>query len=460
MREEAIAKVKSDMDLYGHKNTLQGVTRYVDENIMAKADLTELLEKMSGYNGNHQVVFEEEFARDVDKISIYNAVKSMKCDLRSHIVKKVNEEGKNAGECMTCDLPNVFETEADMELKRIKALSDFNSEGEYVPSVHKYEDFEYTTDKFTNYLSGTVDDMLDYFQVHHPELKANKGMKTSRLLNRIFEEYGLIRKNLNQVKAEDRTPFETYYFKKFAAYSDMINPQINKRKVVISTNPVDYLRMSFGNTWCSCHNIDKHNKRKTRGLYSDGARCAGTVSYALDNVTFIMYVLPMEADNNHPEDTDKIYRCMFQYQDGNLIQGRVYPQCKDGQLDLQKKLRQIMQKKLCEALEIPFVNNGTKDDTWKLCGPSYNNNAYYSNGIYPICWEAGHWQHAYPDWSYSYSGPVSYIKGFNHKCLTLDEQKIVIGHENVCMYCGKYESEAEDYGQMSNGWLAHYECMR
>lgn len=446
--------VYQDAIKYKHNlATEYGCKRFVEEAINAKSELTALLEKMPGYNGNMQVVFEEDFDRDVDITQISNLVYRLMGSVKyTDIVKNVDADGKTFQDHLSMvSMPKRIKVEAtDDEYKPLALSTQFDEMGMYKPSLKRWNNWSDLQYKLQNFSQPVLDDrLINWCNDEMPELKVNSGMKTSRFVTRVFEKFDVIRPKLQTIT--ERTPNEVRFLKDFAAYSDAINPLSYKRKVVISTNPIDFLRMSFGNTWCSCHNIDQTNVRNSFGQYTSGARAAGCVSYALDSTTFIMYVVPMDADNEHPEDTDKIYRNLFHYQDGNLIQSRVYPQCKDGATDLFKKLRNIMQKKLCEAYNMEFVNNGGSSDSWKLHGASYSHNGSYNNGDYHIQYESGPGSHQYPDFVYSYSGPVSTLKNFTHT----NNSPIVIGHENICLCCGKYESATE---AMSHDKLTHYRC--
>ncbi|MBQ4155309.1 MAG: hypothetical protein IJD90_00720, partial [Clostridia bacterium] len=163
--------------------------------------------------------------------------------------------------------------------------------------------------------------------------------------HKICHYYGVDKSPVS--KTDSRGRVQKVYDIEFAKYADMVSGGKRKIKFFISVNPLDYLTMSFGVNWASCHTIDRENRRRMDNSYS-GAYCGGTMSYMLDHVSIVTYV-----HNTMPEsyETGKVYRNMFHLGgDGVLLQGRVYPQGNDGCTDLYKEFRGIMQKELTKLL--------------------------------------------------------------------------------------------------------------
>ena len=121
----------------------------------------------------------------------------------------------------------------------------------------------------------------------------------------------------------------------FTEFSDYVNENEQKGYYVISLNPLDYLRMSDGNSWSSCHTTDYKNTRGLNSTYH-GQYCQGCLSYMNDFVSFVTYFIDTSADIKHPDRSWKIYRNMVhEKQDKTIIiQGRVYPQSNDGWKDI------------------------------------------------------------------------------------------------------------------------------
>jgi hypothetical protein len=237
------------------------------------------------------------------------------------------------------------------------------------------------------------------------------GMKTSRAFNRLCAKFNV-----------DKAPA---YNKLFAQYADMVSGLKRKLKFYISVNPLDYLTMSFGNSWSSCQTIDKKNKRNMPNSYQ-GMHCGGVLSYMLDGASFITY-----AHNKATEDYEegKIYRNMFHFGGGTLVQGRIYPQGNDGATDLYKTFRRFMQIELTKML-------GLNADAWVKSSNSCGHNVS-SYGVH------------YRDYTTFGGCNVSYPREMPNAVHNV----IVVGHERICPKCG---CEVDD--DYDAGWLGHDCC--
>lgn len=102
------------------------------------------------------------------------------------------------------------------------------------------------------------------------------------------------------------------YEKWFAAFSDGVKTKPEKLKFVLSIHPADYMRMSFGNSWESCHKLG-------RGCYQ-----AGTLSYMLDTCSMVGYVVKTECKDEYWKE-GKIFRQMFMYNGAEMLKSRLYP---------------------------------------------------------------------------------------------------------------------------------------
>lgn len=128
-----------------------------------------------------------------------------------------------------------------------------------------------------------------------------KGMKPSRAINKFFTETGVSR--------------IANYEKEFAKLSDYLTSGTIRRRITLSVNPMDYLRMSEGNSWKSCHLVRDH------GCYSNGV-----FSYMMDGQSMVLSLLDPENDEE-PYLQKKINRMMFFLNDnGDILQSRLYPQ--------------------------------------------------------------------------------------------------------------------------------------
>jgi hypothetical protein len=171
-----------------------------------------------------------------------------------------------------------------------------------------------------------------------PQIHPHAGQKTSRVINKICTY-------LNYDKHPD-------YNKEYAKFADSLSPLTITRHTVLSINPLDYLTMSFGNSWASCHTIDKNNKRNMPNDY-EGAYSSGTISYMLDGTSMVFYTIDKNYDGNDYWTQPKINRQMFHYGEDKLIQGRLYPQdCDDDDLAY-VPYRQIVQSIMSIIFDIP-----------------------------------------------------------------------------------------------------------
>lgn len=250
----------------------------------------------------------------------------------------------------------------------------------------------------------------------YPDLRITEGQKTSKAVNKILTSLGVPEKMGTYV--DRRGVKKSYYEKAYADYSDAINPLKIIRHTVISCHPVDYLLMSNGNSWSSCHTINKNDRDSG---YS-GMRCSGTLSYMLDRSSMVFYHVDASYSGDCLELEPKIIRQMFHYENGVLIQGRLYPQCNDGKNSLYKPTRAIMQKVLADCLELP--NLWRKKGGTDICCKFVS-----STGTH------------YPDWEYQSECNVSRIMDMIPED---DQRKVHIGHKPICLECGK-EYSAQDY---------------
>ena len=245
------------------------------------------------------------------------------------------------------------------------------------------------------------------------DLRIVAGQKFSRIINKLCTKVGI-----DKVEG---------YQQKFAKFGDDINELSIKRHTIISINPIDYLTMSFGNSWASCHTIDKLNDRNCPNSYS-GQWSGGTLSYMLDGSTVVFYTVDKAYEGTDFELQNKVNRCMFNLGEDKLIQGRVYPQSNDGDQTIYNEVRAIMQKTVSEMFN---VNN-----LWILKqGTSACSDVTYSQGAH------------YRDYLHYSNCNVSYLKpdsGYEK-----NPKKIVIGHKGICPTCGE-EHSSENYIICSN----------
>lgn len=256
------------------------------------------------------------------------------------------------------------------------------------------------------------------FSAAFPMLHFHKGEKTSRAVNRICDYLGY-------TKLPE-------YNQKFAKYADSLSPLVIKRHTVLSINPLDYLTMSFGNSWASCHTIDKHNQRGMPDSYS-GMYSSGTMSYMLDGTSMVFYTT---YKNNPAQDywtQPKINRQMFHWGEEKLIQGRLYPQDNDGNSEAYTPYRNIVQKILSEIFQFPNLWRTTK-------GTDEAEKYIWSEGTH------------YRDYENFDNCTLSRVLGSeNTRCIT-------VGHTPICVECGCSHSEQDTINCCHNQCIICARC--
>lgn len=246
-----------------------------------------------------------------------------------------------------------------------------------------------------------------------PSVKAHAGQKTSRIVNKICAYLGID-------KADD-------YNREFAKYADSLSPMVIKRHTVLSINPLDYLTMSFGNSWASCHTIDKSNKRGMPNSYS-GCYSSGTISYMLDKTSMVFYTVDASYKGDEYWNQPKINRQMFHYGEEKLVQARLYPQDNDGCSSVYEPYRGIVQKIMSEIFEFPNL--------WVL-----------KKGTSEICnWVRSDGTH-YRDYSHYGNCTISFVKGSSNST------RIMIGARPICIECGDRHYEEKSINHCACGYV-------
>lgn len=241
---------------------------------------------------------------------------------------------------------------------------------------------------------------INYLNSLNENFKLRTNMKTSKAIGKICS-----------VLKWDEFPD---YNKQYAALCDAINPIKVKRHTVISLNPIDFLLMSNGNSWTSCHRISYLHKDS--GCYS-----SGTISYMLDTSSFLFYTVDASFNGKDIELEPKLQRQVFGYKPNVLLQSRLYPAQNDsGSEELYKDIREIVQKVISDCLDIPNLWVKTKNEDMG----NYVRKTSKST--------------AYPDYHYWNSRRVCTVTV--HKSVN-EEQKqlktIMMGRQPICIKCGE-----------------------
>lgn len=380
LKKEAIKVLGEYEYAVGHsyETTNDGIDEVFDEWKTQKKDILKAFEKHPNYNGRGQIVLTEEYAREVDHNAIYENI--------NQIIDIIVEKYKG--------LSNKLAAEAVMFLRGITICYETQN----------------------RYLRNTVSDMFhgewNLYNELRETVSVQEGQKTLRVLRKLFVKLGL-----------DKEPdFEKYY----AKFSDAINPLKVIRYTILSVNPIDYWAMSFGNSWASCHTIDKTNKRHTSANNHQGCYSGGTESYMLDPSSIVVYTVDKKDDISKPELCDKVTRCMFHIGEEKIVQGRLYPQTNDGDGGAYKQIREIVQRVISEIWDVP--NYWTNEKGVDICC-----DVILSSGVH------------YRDYESFNNCNVSFLKKEpkNYKLIR-------VGADPICPTCGRSHSDS--------GCIVCYEC--
>lgn len=256
-------------------------------------------------------------------------------------------------------------------------------------------DFINSIDK--QFFDEDMNEAIERVNSLNDNFRLRNNMKSSKAINKICCVMGWDK-------------FETYN-QKYAILSDNINPIKVTRHTCISLNPVDFLLMSYGTSWESCHYIGNYGCEA--GCYS-----SGTVSYLLDEHSFVFYTVDSEFNGTDIELEKKLQREIFGYNDEVIFQSRLYPQANDvGAKDVYTDIRNIVQKVIADCLEKPNLWNKTHSDVCEVV----------NLGEEATC---------YPDW-YKHNPGSSHcsISTLQNRTSTL-QRKIIMGAKPICVNCG------------------------
>jgi hypothetical protein len=352
------------LDEYDYKYTYDAINTVIDEWALQKKSLIEAFKKHPNYvDGKFMIAFNRGFERSQNSLELESFAIYMECELNNRwdtIPQPLKDKYKDEESYVS---PNIYDL------------------------IHH----------FRTYTSITIDELTaSYFEREVPELRIKAGQKTSRVVNKLCTYLGITG--------------DSSYNRRFARYADAINPIIVNHKVVLSINPLDYLTMSFGNSWSSCHTIDKQNKRRMPHGYS-GMYSSGTMSYMLDESSIVLYTVDEKYQGEEYWNQPKINRQMFHYAHNKLVQARLYPQSNDSDGSMYTPYRNVVQEIIATVFD--FSNLWT--------------NKKGTSAIYPYVHSSG--TH-YLDYCNFQSCNISFAKDLD------TDGEINIGHDPICIECG------------------------
>lgn len=419
----------------------------VDEWYARKSGLIDLLSRHPNWDEDClAIVWEQDYQRELNEDAfcvayslIYNQIidglfcgKKME-DIRLHA--RTAEEGRNLN-CYILDTLN------DSGWFGFTGLSeDIQSSDSFTdPDTGEVKELPFPWHRLDRNIAITSFVNAEFQQMFAKQgIKTQIGEKMSRAFGKLFRKWGIT----NWVDITGKNMYE-YYFAKLA---DALNPLSITRHTVLSVHPCDYLLMSNGTGWRSCHNID------------DGCYCAGTWSYMLDDLSMIFYTVDASFDNcdKNIYTAKKIMRQMFFYKQGLLHQSRLYPQDSDGDKITNDTFRSAVQEVIAFCEDEPNL--------WRLitgdAGREYCRTAYgalqYPDYEYEYCnLSTTSLLKAFgdntPDEIYIGAPPVCPVTGKEY-----DNEEVMVGNVVRCSNCGEWEVRNFCY-ELSNGDYVCEDC--
>lgn len=303
-------------------------------------------------------------------------------------------------------------------------------------SYNNYYNFRYMISRISSWLTTKCNEYAERdencTQLVIDQYVANT-IKESELNIRGIREGQTFNKVIGKILREMKLDTKwVNYNREMARLGDASTPLKYTRFTILSANPVDFWRMSFGSSWSSCHTIDKlGNFSASRGGQSyDGMHGSGTESYMLDTSTLIMYTVDKDYEGDDYELQPKINRCLFHVGEGKFVMGRIYPQGRDGEKDVYRQWRNIFQTIIAECLDIPNYWK-TEYDTYAKLDQISSCGTHYEDYAQSYCNIAG----------WSWHKPFSDSEPSN--------RTIYIGHDPICPCCGS-EHDVENNIECEN----------
>lgn len=360
-----LRNIKELLEEYDYEYTTDALDSIIDEWAKQKAPLIEAFKKHPNYvDGKFMIVFDTNYDREINTDVLYN--------FKDWVLGIASE--------MRDGLPEIIKQQIKTENLYYLPNSLFNF----------FWNLNTLTTRTINEETAThINSMV-------PEVHAHSGQKTSRVINKLCTYLGY-----------NKHPD---YNREYAKYADALSPLTIKRHTVLSLNPLDYLTMSFGNSWASCHTIDKCNRRGMPNSY-EGQYSSGTISYMLDPSSMVLYTVDTSYEGNEFWSQPKINRQMFHWGEEKLVQGRLYPQDNDYCQDGYTPYRNIVQEIVSTIFNFPnlwTITKGTENagkyinsygthyrdyDNYSNCSLSRpkgsENENYFQVGATPICIQCG-----------------------------------------------------------------------
>lgn len=338
--------------------------------LTSKSNKIERMIKSPYYNGNLQLVVPGQIIRESVNSEAESYMYRIYTMFRGEETKK-NNDGKTADDVLKellSDMPSELDINNlsyNLSSKIETLFQQFNRNFDAQDRIKLHSQIcsslltirENLSDRISAFVAEQVNSQMGF-----DKKKVIEGQKTSKVVSRLLHMWG---------------NYEPYN-KLFTILSDLLNGNVTQGYYVVSLNFLDYLRMSDGHSWSSCHTTDPHNTRKLDREYH-GQYVQGCLAYANDDPTYITYFIGKDEDTSHPDRADKIYRQCMHVRDDEMmfINGRIYPQGNDGKTDIYKVLHKMFVDTMGYGNE--FKNIGLAKENAFIVSEGANYPDYYYN---------------------------------------------------------------------------------
>lgn len=390
-KEQVVGYMDNTLVAWGQKKqTATGIGAVYDMWATRKAGLIELMRNHPNWNEDaHGIVSSTKVHREVDTKAFNNAI------------RKFEDRFWRGSNNMNDSMYEIYKIIRDYFGKNNTINQDL-----YDRLVHKLAWLNSNTSSASR--KAQLDELYKFLAV---------GMKQARFMNKFFEVEGSPAKLGKIVNSQGREV--NFYDKWFAELADTVSPHDETLVTVLSVHPCDYMNMSRGTGWHSCHNM------------GGGGWQAGCISYMLDDCSAVLYTVSAknEIDYSLLHTMEKINRQMYMFNDtGTLLASRLYPNYEDGD-----KMRDFMRLTQDMVLRCLGIESGTWN-AYKLGNGTSTYNKYVTSG---------EGARQYKDYTYNqYHTTLLLLDGREHKPL-------VIGAKPVSLSAGiEFEGDAGDlFGQ-------------
>lgn len=300
-KENMVADMYAVCNAWGlSEHTEEGLFAVYDEWFTAKADLRAMMSRHPAWNEDAQaILFKTKYLRTID------------LDKYTELMEEFYHRWT---ECVDSETPSCrmhpYIYDKLFTMFRDNFITDTNTNA--------------VSDNFVDYIRRLGIDVADYHGRHDAQnapwlIEATQrlgeyvqyGQKRSKVLNKFMELVGAPEK-CGKIR-NSAGNLVSWYDGWFAQVSDILNPREVELTTALSINPCDFMNMSRGTKWRSCHNM------------KNGSWRTGCISYLLDSCSTILYTVEEKNDELKLHQRDKINRQLYMWNGFTVLASRLYP---------------------------------------------------------------------------------------------------------------------------------------